>query len=187
MPNEIEIKFKVSDPRSLRRSLKQLRFRQITPRTHEMNTLYDLPGAPLRKKGELLRLRKYGASWVLTHKAKGKTGRHKNRVELETRVEKGEQLDKILRALGYKPTFHYEKYREEWADKTGHVVVDQTPVGSFGEIEGPSRWIDRTAQELGIQTGDYITKTYSELFFDWKRRTRSKAAQMTFDAVRLSR
>ena len=52
-----------------------------------MNTLYDLPGQTLRKRGELLRLRKYGEQWVLTHKSKGKAGRHKTRVELETKVE----------------------------------------------------------------------------------------------------
>ena len=31
------------------RRLKAAGFRLITPRTHEMNTLYDLPGTPLRK------------------------------------------------------------------------------------------------------------------------------------------
>ena len=52
----------------------------------------------------------------------------------------------ILRALGFAPTFRYEKFRAEWSDGKGHVVVDETPIGNFGEIEGPSRWIDRTAQ-----------------------------------------
>lgn len=180
---EIEIKFRVADLRALTRRLRNSRFRRITPRTHEMNTLYDLAGLPLRKRGDLLRLREYGKEWVLTHKAKGKVGRHKTRVETETKVSDGRKMDAILRALGFQPTFRYEKFRAEWADGKGHVVVDETPIGNFGEIEGPSRWIDQTAKVLGIDRSDYITDTYAGLFFAWKHRTQSPAEEMTFRAI----
>jgi adenylate cyclase class 2 len=183
MPNEIEIKFRIENLSALSRALKTAGFKQITPSTHEMNTVYDLPGQKLRKRGELLRLRKYGEKWTLTHKAKSKEGRHKKRVELETPVENGQQVDAILRALGFEPTFRYEKYRAEWSDGNGHVVVDETPIGDFGEIEGKPRWIDRTARALGIGRSDYITQTYAPMFFEWKRRTHSKAMEMTFRAV----
>jgi adenylate cyclase class 2 len=183
MPKEVEIKFQIVDQKTLTRALKSAGFRQVTPSTHEMNSLYDLPGQKLRKRGELLRLRKYGEKWVLTHKAKGKAGRHKVRAELETRVENGEQMDAVLRALGFAPTFRYEKYRAEWSDNTGHVVIDQTPIGTFGELEGPPRWIDRMARTLGIERTDYITQTYAELFFSWKRSTRSRSSEMTFRAI----
>ncbi len=183
MPKEIEIKFRIENPPALTRALKHAGFKQLTRSTHEMNSLYDLPGQKLRQRGELLRLRRYGEAWVLTHKAKGKTGRHKMRVELETLVENGQQMDAILRALGYAPTFRYEKYRAEWSDGKGHVVLDETPIGWFGEIEGPSRWIDRTARALGIGRTDYITQTYAPIFFAWKRRTHSTATEMTFRAV----
>lgn len=180
---EIEIKFRVDNLRALSRSLRRAGFRRITPRTHEMNTLYDLPGQPLRKRGDLLRLRKYGSKWVLTHKAKGKTGRHKTRSEIETQVADGKKMEGILRALKFAPTFRYEKFRSEWSDGQGHVVVDETPIGNFGEIEGASRWIDQTARELQISTDSYMTDTYSELFFQWKKRSRSQAKEMTFAAI----
>jgi adenylate cyclase, class 2 len=183
MPKEIEIKFRIESLPAITRALKRAGFKQITRSTHEMNSLYDLSGQKLRKRGELLRLRKYGDNWALTHKAKGKAGRHKVRVELETRVENGQRMDAILRALGFAPTFRYEKYRAEWSDGTGHVVLDETPIGNFGEIEGPSRWIDRTARALGIASSDYVTQTYAELFFAWKRSMRSDATEMTFVAV----
>jgi adenylate cyclase, class 2 len=182
MPKEVEIKFRIGDPRVLSRALKHAGFRRITRSTHEMNVLYDL-GEKLRERGELLRLRRYGDKWVLTHKAKGATGRHKSRVERETPLDNGAEMDRILRALGFAPTFRYEKYRAEWTDGKGHVVVDQTPIGDFGEIEGPARWIDRTAKALGIAREDYITQTYAPMFFDWKRRTGSPAMEMTFRAV----
>jgi adenylate cyclase class 2 len=82
--------------------------------------------------------------------------------------------------LGYRPAFVYEKRRSEWSDGNGHVVLDHTPIGDIGEIEGGPRWIDRTARALGVTPARYITKSYAELFFDWKRRYKRKALNMTF-------
>jgi adenylate cyclase class 2 len=181
--NEIEIKFRVEDVRALARKLRTAGFRLVTPRTHEMNTLYDLPGEVLRGRKELLRLREYGSEWTLTHKAGKKTGRHSSRVELETGVNDGKKMDLILRALGYSPSFRYEKFRAEWTDRKGQVVVDETPIGNFCEIEGAPRWIDATAKRLGVRQADYITKNYAGLFLEWKARTKSRAEEMTFKAV----
>ena len=177
---EIEIKFRVADMRSLGRKLRAARFRLVTERTHEMNTLYDLPSEVLRRRKELLRIRQYGSEWTLTHKSKGNIGRHNARTEVETSVADGKKMDLILRALGYSTSFRYEKFRAEWTDGKGQVVVDQTPIGNFCEIEGAPRWIDAVAKELGVNRADYITKNYARLFLDWKARTRSKATEMTF-------
>jgi adenylate cyclase class 2 len=65
--------------------------------------------------------------------------------------------------------------------------VDETPIGNFGEIEGPPRWIDGVARRLGIAPQQYITQTYAALFLEWKARTRSRAPEMTFQAVRRAR
>ena len=181
---EIEIKFRVADLRALARKLRAAGFRNVTRRTHEMNTLYDLPGEVLRQRKELLRLRKYGSEWTLTHKAGKKTGRHSSRQELETTVGDGKQIDLILRALGFAPSFRYEKFRAEWTDGKGQVVVDETPIGNFGEIEGAPGWIDAIAKKLGVRATDYITNNYAGLFLEWKARTGSKAEEMTFKAVR---
>ena len=80
-------------------------------------------------------------------------------------------------------TFVYEKFRSEWSDGEGHVVLDHTPIGNIAEIEGKSRWIDRTAAALGVSQSDYVTKSYSELFFDWKRKSKQKAMNMTFREI----
>lgn len=180
---ETEIKFRVASLRDLARKLRGVGFRVVTPRTHEMNTLYDLPGEVLRGRKELLRLRKYGSQWTLTHKSGKKIGRHSSRTELETSVGDGKQMDLILRALGYAPSFRYEKFRAEWTDGKGQVVVDETPIGNFCEIEGASRWIDETAGKLGVSESDYITTNYAGLFLEWKEQTKSGAKEMTFKAV----
>jgi adenylate cyclase class 2 len=183
--DEIEIKFRVPDLSALTSRLQAIGLKQITPRTHEMNTLFDLPGRPLRAKGDLLRLRKYGETWLLTHKARStnEDGPHKIRVETETRVADGEKMQAILIALQFQPVFRYEKFRAEWSGEQGHIVVDETPIGNFAEIEGPSDWIDNIAHALGIAPDRYITETYAALFLAWKRETQSPAEEMTFGAV----
>jgi adenylate cyclase class 2 len=177
---EIEIKFRVADVHALARKLRGAGFRVVTPRIHEMNTLYDLPGEVLRGRKELLRVRRYGSEWTLTHKAGKKPGRHSSRQELETSVGEGKQMDAILRALGYAPSFRYEKFRAEWTDGKGQVVIDETPIGNFCEIEGSPRWIDATARRLGAAPADYITKNYATLFSEWKRKAGSSRKEMTF-------
>ena len=186
--NEVEIKFRVSSLDALTERLRALGFEQVTPRTHEMNTLFDLPGQPLRKRGDLLRLRKYGETWVLTHKSKSaeQEGAHKSRIETETRIADGAKMEAILRALQFEPSFRYEKFREEWKGGEGHVVIDETPIGNFAEIEGPAEWIDATARDLGVDRKDYMKENYAALFFSWKRESGSKAGEMTFDAVESS-
>jgi adenylate cyclase class 2 len=183
MNREIEIKFRVANLRVVAHKLRAAGFRRTKLRTHEMNILYDLPGAVLRKRKELLRLRKYGSEWTLTHKAGKKDGRHSSREELETGVDNGKQMDLILRALGYTPSFRYEKFRAEWTDGKGQVVVDETPIGNFCEIEGGPRWIDQTAKKLGVSEADYITTNYAGLFAEWKDQTHSRAQEMTFKAA----
>ena len=184
---EVEIKFLIKDLKDLARRLRAAGFKIKTRRTHERNVLFDLPGRPLRRKREMLRLRQYGRQWTLTHKSKGKPGRYKSRGESETVVEDGEGAAAILHALGYRPSFVYEKFRTEWekGDGSSHVavVVDETPIGDVGEIEGQPRWIETTARRLRINRRDYIVSSYAELFAQWKRRHQSRAEEMTWKAV----
>lgn len=179
---EVEVKFRIADVKALATRLEAAGFRLVTKRTHEMNTLYDRPREPLRRRGALLRIRKYGSKWTVTYKDKSvvETGGHKSRREIETPVENGETLAAIFRAVGFKPGFAYEKFRSEWSDGAGHVVIDETPIGDFGEIEGPPQWIDAVAEKLGIKKGQYITASYAELFLEWRKRTGSKVKQMIF-------
>jgi adenylate cyclase, class 2 len=178
---EIEVKFRCEDPSGLTQRMNSEGFRLITARTHEMNTLYDLPDSGLRNRGALLRLRQYGDKWTLTYKDKPAVqGRHKSRREIETLVENGPALAQILDALGYQPRFAYEKFRTEWTDGAGHVVLDETPIGNFGEIEGTPEWIDAVAKSLSVALDQYITLSYSELFAQWKQRSGSQARDMLF-------
>jgi len=171
----------------LERKLPALGFARVTARTLERNTLYDTPDRRLRNSRQILRIRQYGSKWVVTHKSvpSGQTeeGPHKNRVETETVVEDGPVLGKVFEALGFSPVFVYEKWRTEWADQQGHCVLDETPLGLYAELEGPSDWIDATAQQLGIRESEFITLSYGRIFECWRDETGSKANNFTFDEI----
>ena len=181
---EVEIKVRVRDLEELSRKLSAAGFRLVTPRTHEVNTLYDFSNGRLRGRGEVLRIRKYGSKWTLTHKSKGSAGKHKSRVETETELADGEALAHVFEAVGLAPSFRYEKYRAEWGDGEGHVVVDETPIGNIAELEGSPAWIDRTAEVLAINESEYITASYAQMFNEWRTKTGSKAREMTWAETR---
>lgn len=187
---EIELKFRVASLPDLESRLYALGFRLDTPRTFESNTLYDTPARDLKARGELLRVRQYGARHVVTHKRHPENESvgtpYKVRIETESEVADGSALAEIFTRLGYGPSFRYEKFRSEWshpAEPFAHLVVDETPIGDFAEVEGPAAWIDRTLAELGISPGDCLTESYGRLFLSWKRATGSPAEHLTFDEI----
>jgi adenylate cyclase class 2 len=179
---EVEIKFRVADADALAARLLALGFQLLTPSTHEYNRLFDTPERTLRTAGQTLRIRKYGDQYVLTHKAPlaGKPDApHKHRVETETTLADGEALAQVFASLGFSVTFVYEKWRAEYSDGTGHLVIDETPIGSFAELEGPAEWIDATAARLGVASRDYMTASYAKLFVEWRDATGNTAQNMT--------
>ena len=194
--SEIELKFPVTDPEALQTRLPQLGFHLVTPRTFEHNTLYDTPNRDLRARKQILRLRQYGSICTLTHKRLPDqqdpvdTTRYKIRVETETIVAECEAMAEIFRQLGYTPAFVYEKYRTEWSHPTdsnsntlAHLVIDETPIGTYAELEGPTAWIDQTLAVLNIDPATCLTDSYGKLFLDWKQRTASEAEHLTFAEI----
>lgn len=184
---EIEVKFRVRDPKALEATLPQLGFRCETPRTFERNILFDTPAHELRNSRQILRLRRYGDRWVLTHKQTtpndSPDAKHKERIETETAVEDGEAVASIFRVLGYTFTFVYEKWRSEWSDGTGHCVIDETPIGDYAELEGPKDWIDRTLAALKVEQADVTILSYGRLFEQWQQQTGSTAQNMSFAEI----
>ena len=187
---EIELKFPVADPAALESLLPEVGFRLETPRTFEHNTLYDTPERSLRDRHQLLRIRQYGEICTLTHKrqpAGADDSRYKTRIETETTLADGAALAEIFGQLGYTPAFTYEKFRTEWVfplpDSHPHLVIDETPIGNWAELEGSTDWIDRMLVALRIDPATCITDSYGKLFLSWKERTNSPAQNLTFESI----
>jgi adenylate cyclase class 2 len=114
--------------------------------------------------------------------------RFKVRIETESEVSDGDALAEIFSRLGFEPAFRYEKYRSEYSHpraSAGHVVVDETPIGVYAELEGPTGWIDQTLVALGVDAADCLTESYGRLFMAWKKRTGSPAENLTFEEVKM--
>jgi adenylate cyclase class 2 len=179
--SEIELKFPVPDPEALQARLSQLGFHLVTPRTFEHNTLYDTPNRDLRARKQIR---------LPDQQDPVDTTRYKIRVETETTIAEPEAMAEIFKQLGYLPAFVYEKYRTEWshaagpdAEITAHLVLDETPIGTYAELEGPTAWIDQTLATLNIDPATCLTDSYGKLFLDWKQRTASPAENLTFAEV----
>jgi adenylate cyclase, class 2 len=131
--------------------------------------------------------------------------RYKVRIETETRIDDGPALASLFEQLGYVAVFRYEKYRTEWShtpspieramvsaasppsdvplNPTFHLVIDETPIGNYAELEGPPAWIDATIMALGIDPATCLTDSYGRLFLTWKQRTGSSVENLTFDLI----
>jgi adenylate cyclase class 2 len=184
---EIELKFPVADVRRFRAAAEELGFQMVTPRTFESNTLYDSPDRQLRVKKQILRLREYGNVYTVTHKRKVDMDdadlHYKTRIETESEVEDVAALAEIFEQLGYQAVFRYEKFRTEYASDEGKLVLDETPIGVWAELEGDPKWIDATLAGLGVAEETCITDSYGKLFTKWRDETMSPAENLTFDEV----
>ena len=163
---ENEIKVAVPDLPALEERLRSLGFQVLHPRVFESNLIYDTPGGALRGRGELIRIREAGGNSIFTYKGKATVTRHKEREELELSIGDPQTLGIILQRLGYEPGFRYEKYRTEWviSSDDGVLMIDETPIGIYLELEGPADWIDRLAQVLGYAESDYLNISYARLY-----------------------
>jgi adenylate cyclase class 2 len=214
---ETEIKLRVTDVPALRRRLKQLNARQISPRTHELNSLYDTTKKDLARRGQLIRIRveqapsrsskKHqlaSAGAKLTYKGPArnksnkpaaddrakKKNRYKVKEEFELEISDAQQIRRILSALGLRPSFHYEKFRTTYAVKSERnlkIEFDETPIGIFLELEGSPSAIDRIARLLGYHHSQYITQSYGALYIAESRRHGLKPTNMLFSTTKKSR
>lgn len=182
-PREIEAKFRVKDRGALEERLKGLGALPGS-REDETNVLYDDAASRLKTEGCALRLRTVGRRGLLTFKGRPElSGGIKNRLEWESEVESPGAVAAILEILGYRPAFRYEKRRTTWtfADEARPVVVlDETPLGVFAEIEGKDAAVRALARELGVPDADFIAEDYVGLWLKARVADASLPADMVF-------
>lgn len=180
---EIEIKLRLAgELGETRKKLGQLGFRVLKRRVFESNILFDNVKRSLRKHGKLLRVRHVDHHGLLTCKGPSEQGRYKKRWEVETVLRDSSAVETILAHIGYHPVFRYEKYRTEYRAQSGpgKVLLDETPIGNFLELEGSPSWIDRTARRLGFSPADYISRSYGYLYLAYCRERRVRPKNMIF-------
>jgi adenylate cyclase class 2 len=165
-PVETEIKLRMDGPDAARRAVTALGATRQRARHFEDNLLYDDARSSLLAAGQALRLRRADGRVIVTHKGarEPRADGVKRRPETEFEVSDGGAFEAILAALGYGKVFRYQKYRETYRWRDVEIVVDETPIGTYLEIEGPVATIHEAARALGRGPQDYIADSYAALF-----------------------
>jgi adenylate cyclase class IV len=205
---EIEVKLRVPDVAATLRQLATLGA-CCESRVLERNTLYDTPDSDFRRRGALLRIRAeapgprpsaespkptHDASpnrrTILTSKAPAALRsrldrRYKEKLERELVVPGSSyRWGRKLRSLGLRPGFRYDKFRSTFRLRRFPglaIELDETPAGTFLELEGLPRAIDRVARALGYSSRDYYRGSYWDVYVADCRRRGVAPRNMVFD------
>ena len=166
MFTEVELKYEVNDFEEIREKLLLAGAGLICDATEEHNAVFDLQNGSLKRANTLLRLRKFGEEVILTVKEPVSSGEMKIRREHEALLSISlKEASEMLKALGYKPVYHYEKTREIWSLPHGvHVCLDSLYFGKFVEIEADTQAkVTSTFKTLGLDISKGLRQSYTQL------------------------
>jgi adenylate cyclase, class 2 len=182
---EREVKIRISSLAGILDRFRSIGARLIQDRTFEDNLVMDFGDLRLKREGMLIRLRQYGDEHILTFKGPATVqGKVKSRTEIEIGLQSSEDMMRILAELGLKVMFRYQKYRtifQCWEsildsppdeavkaeEQMLHLMVDETPIGLFLELEGSEYLIRKTADRLGFKQDDFIPLSYRDLYLEF--------------------
>ena len=177
---EREIKLQFTDAGEARTAILAAGAAPLKCRRLQEDALFDTSDESLRRTGCALRVRSESGRSLLTFKGPVQASLMKIREEHETVVSDGDALTRVLESLGLHVWFRYQKFREEFAAEDATIALDETPIGTFVEIEGGERGIDTMARALGRSESDYLLDSYRGLFLRRRERFALTGADMMF-------
>ncbi len=179
MKHEIELKFRIGNPREVREKLRALGA-VFEGRVFERNVTFDDPERGFGKV-KLLRVRDAGKVSI-TFKGEPESGRFKKRKEIEIVSDDFGRSAALLKELGFEEAWRYEKERETWKLGNVEVVIDRLPfLGWWVEIEGSRETdVESAAGKLGFDISEGTGETYKRLFMDFCREKGIAAEHMLF-------
>jgi adenylate cyclase class 2 len=136
----------------------------------EIYTLfYDTPTNDISKRKDLLRLRRMGNEVILTYKRYISDEKVKRREEYETNIGNLEEMDLILRSLGFQVTEKMIKKRVSFETESARVDID-VHLGNYSfippmlEIEAKDEeTINKLAKGLGFSSEDLLAWDFFEV------------------------
>lgn len=178
---EREIKLRFNTPHEARAAVVATGATPLRERRLQEDCLLDSDVGALRSRCCVLRIRMEAGRSRLTFKGPVEPSAMKLRPEFETGVDDGVALLRLFEEVGFRVWFRYQKYREEFAHEDVIVAIDETPVGTFVEIEGGERGITGMAHALGRTPGEYVLDSYRSLFLKHQQKHGLAATDMIFD------
>lgn len=178
---EREIKLRFRDAAEARQAILATGATPLRGRRLQEDYLLDSTDDQLRRRRCVLRMRLECGKTLLTFKGPVQSSPMKVREEMETVVADGLMLLRVLEELGFRVWFRYEKYREEFAHEDVTIAIDETPVGTFVEIEGSEDGIHHMAAALARQPDDFVTDSYRGLYVKHCEHNGLPLADMLFE------
>ena len=177
---EREVKLRFDSPQEARTAILAAGAAPLRCRRLQEDALLDADDESLRRRRCVLRVRTEAGRSLLTFKGPAQPGAMKIRDEYETVVADGEALQRVLEELGLHVWFRYEKYREEYAAADVTIALDETPVGTYVELEGDEEGIHAMMRALGRTADDYILHSYRRLFIEHREQYGLGSTHMVF-------
>jgi adenylate cyclase class 2 len=143
MSVEIEVKYRVDDPASLRARTESIAG-PARGTKDQTDRYFQHPARDFRQTDEALRIRSEAAENRLTYKGPKQGGPTKTREEIEIGFDRGpeaaERLSSLLSRLGFQPVATIHKRRTEFQlrrdGNTMTITLDETAeLGVFAEVE----------------------------------------------------
>ena len=178
---EREIKLQFASPADGRTAIIAAGATPIRGRRLQEDCLLDSKDERVWAQRSVLRIRIEQGKSLLTFKGPVQPSAMKLREELETVVGDGDMLLRLFQELGFTVWFRYQKYREEFAYGDVIIALDETPIGTFVEIEGGEDGITQMAASLGRGPADYIAESYRTLFCRYRDEHQWTTTDMVFD------
>ncbi len=192
---EVEIKAQIKDPNVVRRNFDKNKGIYKLSLEHE-DTYYNMPEGlrNFKQTDEALRLRKsiefkknkvqkdQIINYFITYKGKKLDNTTKTREEIEVKIDKIEDMKKLLKFLGFREIFIVVKERELYDfmfhDNKIEALIDYVPIleQHFVEVELITESLDNVEKsreilfqflnKIGINREESIRKSYLELISD---------------------
>ena len=177
---EREVKLRFESPEQARASILAAGATPLRSRRLQEDALLDTDDEELRRRQCVLRIRTEPGKSLMTFKGPVQPGTMKIREEYETVIGDGEVIQRVFEELGLHVWFRYEKYREEYAVEDATIAIDETPVGTFVEIEGGEEAILKMTVAIGRSPSDFILESYRGLFLRLREGMGLRSSDMIF-------
>lgn len=160
---EIEVKILEINPTEIEAKLLSLGAVKIDTR-QLVDRNFDNANQDIKRKKEVLRLRRDGERDFLTFKTNRAFTDVRSSDEYETEISNSEAVVNILRGLGYEQVKHREKIRTTYTLTDVTFEIDQYPsIPPYLEIEGSESAIQTIIPQLGYTMADTTTMTATQV------------------------
>jgi adenylate cyclase class 2 len=179
---EREVKLRFDNPELARQAILAAGASPLRCRRLQEDCLLDTEDEMLRRRRCVLRIRTESGKSLMTYKGPVQLSQLKARPEHETIIGDGEVMLRVFEELGLHVWWRYEKYREEYSAEDVTIAVDETPIGTFVEVEGGEHGIMVMTEALGRTPADFVLDSYRGLFIKYRDEFGFAGNDMVFDA-----